>query len=124
MAAQIDLDRGREPAQVIILAARHEEGGLGQVVLRRDRLHRRIGDPTVQRADGGGVAAEDAVGESVDLIQWDPHRFLLDPPPVRRASGYAVRHERPPRVYLVPWSVAPTIPRRDSDTPLALCVGT
>src|SRR3546814_16836982 len=35
MAAQSDLDRGREPAQVVILAARHEEGGLGQVVLDR-----------------------------------------------------------------------------------------
>ena len=41
MAAQRDLDRRREPAQVVVgdaVGPRGQEGGLGDVVLGRDRL--------------------------------------------------------------------------------------
>jgi hypothetical protein len=51
VAAEIDLDNGREPAQRVVAAFAHEECRLGQIVLGRDRLHGRVGQPRVERAD-------------------------------------------------------------------------
>ena len=73
VAAEIDLDRGREPAQAVGVAFAPEEGRLRHVVLPCDRLHGRVGKPTGKRADPGRVAAEQMVGESVDLIERQFH---------------------------------------------------
>ena len=70
VAAQRDLDRRGEPAQFVIgLAAGggHDEGGLGEVVLGRDRLQRRIVEPRVERHHRRRIAGERAVGEGIDL---------------------------------------------------------
>ena len=70
MAAQRDLDRRGEPAQLIIgLVAfvGDEEGGFGEVVLGRDRLQCRIVQPFLERNHRGGIARERAVGKGVDL---------------------------------------------------------
>ena len=72
VAAQGDLDRRREPAQVELAVGRgDDERGLREVHLRRDRLHPRVGrrDAGVEQAHRGGVAAERRVGERVDVEQ-------------------------------------------------------
>ena len=74
VTAQLHLHRGREPAQQVALALRHKERGLGKVVLRRDRLHRRRREPLGERAHSRGIAAEQAAGESIDLVERDAHR--------------------------------------------------
>ena len=73
MAAQIDLDRRREPAQRIVGALAHEEGGFGEIILRRDRLHGGVGQPFGQRADRGGVAAKQFFGERINLVDRQAH---------------------------------------------------
>ncbi len=73
MAAEIDLDRGGEPAQGIALALADEESRLGEVVLGGDRLQRRIRQPFLERHDGRRIAGEDAIGEGVDLIDRQAH---------------------------------------------------
>ena len=75
MSAQIDLDGGGEPAQRVVATLAHEEGGLGEIVLRRDRLHRRVREPRFQRTDRGRIAAEQAVGERIDLIDRQARHF-------------------------------------------------
>src|SRR6516162_9685040 len=77
MAAELDLDGRRKPTQQVTIALRHEERGLGEVVLGGDRLHRRIGQPFPKRADRRRVAAKQAAGESIDLIEWDAHDEAL-----------------------------------------------
>jgi hypothetical protein len=72
--AQVDFDRRREPAQRVIAAVADEESRLGKVVLGGDRLHGRFRQPSLQRADRGRVAAEQAVGERIDLIDRQAHR--------------------------------------------------
>jgi len=66
VAAEIHLDRRREPAQPVLVPAFHDEGRLGQVVFGGDRLHRRPGQRLVEQDDGGGVAPEQLSGERVD----------------------------------------------------------
>src|SRR6516162_2713278 len=73
MPAQIDLDGRREPAQQIAVSLRHKECGLGEVVLSRDRLHRRPRQPFRQRAYRRRITAESAAGESIDLIERNAH---------------------------------------------------
>ena len=45
MAAQIDFSRRSKPAQFIVCAARHEKGGFGEIILRRNVLHGGIVQP-------------------------------------------------------------------------------
>ena len=52
MAAEIDLVHRREPAQVPSTAIRPGKGGLGEIVLVGDGLHRRLGQPIVEDEDG------------------------------------------------------------------------
>ena len=84
MPAEIDLDTGREPAQRILASLAHEEGGFREIVLRRDRLHGCVGQPGLERADGGRIAAEQFVGEGIDLIDRQAHGVLS---PSRRTSS-------------------------------------
>src|SRR5262249_23459956 len=67
MAAQIDLAGRGEPAQLVIPSRGDEEGGLRQVVLGRDRLHRLVREPGRKRAYPRRIAREEAIGEGVDL---------------------------------------------------------
>ncbi len=73
VAAQLDLGCRREPADAVVLAVRHEERRLGQVVLCRDRLHQAIGQPGLERADRRRVALERPLRKSIDLVDVDLH---------------------------------------------------
>ena len=85
MAAEVDLDVGREPAEAPALALGHHEGRLRKIVLGRDRLHRRLVQPGVEGADRGRIAAEHPVGECVDLKQSERH------PPASHANQARLR---------------------------------
>ena len=72
VAAEVDLDRRCEPAQVVVaVVPREEVGRLSQVVLRRDGLQDLVREPGLQRAHGRRVSGEDARGEGIDLIDRD-----------------------------------------------------
>src|SRR5689334_15183186 len=74
MAAQLDLARRREPAEVevhFVAPARDGEGSLAEIVLGRDRLHGRVVEPALERHHRGRIAGERAVGEGVDLEEGD-----------------------------------------------------
>jgi len=73
MAAQLDLDRRREPAQTKILSVGNQKGGLGEIILFGDGLQRRVRRKSVEQDDGGGIAGEAAVGESIDLKNGEIH---------------------------------------------------
>jgi hypothetical protein len=72
VAAQVDLDRGREPPQrPVAVGAGVREGGLREVELGRHALHPRVLGPGLEHADAGRVARERLLGERVD--DPDPH---------------------------------------------------
>ena len=73
MAAQIDLDLRREPAQPPECALGHQEGRLGEIVFERDRLQKRIRRPFLQQADGGRVSGERPVRKGVHLVERYSH---------------------------------------------------
>ena len=73
MAAEIDFDLRREPAQPPMGALRRKEGRLGQVVLFRDGLQQRIPGPLLQQADGGRIAGERPVRKGVHLVERYSH---------------------------------------------------
>jgi hypothetical protein len=77
MPGEIHLGHRSEPADFEIVPLRNEESSLGEIILRRNRLHRRIGNPAIQRADGGRVASENVVGKRVDLVKCNPHKKKL-----------------------------------------------
>jgi hypothetical protein len=68
MPAQIDLQRGREPAQVIPVGPLPEKGGFGEVHLARYVLHPAVVPRRGKHADGRRVAGEGFGGEGVDLV--------------------------------------------------------
>ena len=76
MAAEVDLDRRREPAQLVAVLFLVKEGGLRQVHLASHVLQpagiARLG----KDANGGGIARERAIGEGVNLNDRDRHRLL------------------------------------------------
>ncbi len=67
VAAEIDLDRRRHPAQVEVIAAFDHEGGLGEIVLGRDRLQLLVRQKFLEQANPSRVAGKHPVGESEDL---------------------------------------------------------
>ncbi|MNT11049.1 hypothetical protein D3C72_1459100 [compost metagenome] len=69
MPAQVHLDGGREPAQFVGIALADEIGRFGQVVFLGDALQRFVGQPGVQRYNGGRIAAERRGGEGVHLVE-------------------------------------------------------
>ncbi len=71
MAAEIDLVRWRESAQVETVGGRFEKRRLGEIVLGGDGLHHRVIEPVLERTDGGGIALEETLGEGVDVKQTD-----------------------------------------------------
>ena len=77
MTAQVHFHRGREPAQLAGVSARDHEGGLGQVVLRRNGLKGLVRQPFVHGNHGRRVAAEKAVGEGINLVDGVTHESSL-----------------------------------------------
>lgn len=65
VTAELDFATRCKPAQVIEVAHLHSKGRFGQVVLDRDFLHERIGQPPVHDADRSRIPGKDLVGESV-----------------------------------------------------------
>jgi len=53
-AGEIDFDGRREPAQIKVRSARHDESGFGKIVLGGDGLHHRIWQPLFQQATPAG----------------------------------------------------------------------
>ena len=68
MSAQIDLFEGGKPADAQTTFFIHEEGGLGEIILHRDLLHQRIGQPAFQWADCRWIAAKQVIAKGVELI--------------------------------------------------------
>ena len=80
VTAEIDLDRRREPAQVIIaVPAFHQIGGFRQIILEGNGLHDLIAEPTAQRTDCRWIALEGSGGEGIDLVHGNAlaHCFSL-----------------------------------------------
>ena len=67
MPAQVNLGDRREPTEPVAIAAWPGERRLGEVHLGGDLLHPAGRRLDVGEADGGRVAGEWFVGESVDL---------------------------------------------------------
>ena len=74
VATERHFRNGSEPAQAADtpLAGRVDERGFGQVHLRRDPRHGRIGQIVDLQTDGGRVAAERGIGERVHRVEWNP----------------------------------------------------
>ena len=73
MAAEGDLDRRREPAEVEAIGLPHEKRRLGEVHLAGDALHPACVARRGQEADRRRVARERRVGERIDLRDPEPH---------------------------------------------------
>ena len=75
MAAEVDLDLGRQPAKAGRVGREVDEGGLGVAHLGRDRRHPRLGRGRPEQADASGVPGERTVGERVDDVDRDAGRL-------------------------------------------------
>jgi len=69
VAAEVDLGLRGEPPELVLFAAADEEGGLGEVVFRGDRLEDIVRQEVVEGHDGGGVSFKDAACEGVHLVE-------------------------------------------------------
>src|SRR6267142_5655029 len=73
MTAEIDLDGGREPAEIVAVALGHQERRLGEIHLACDVQHPGGVGWFWEDADRGGVPSERFVGERVDLRDAQGH---------------------------------------------------
>ena len=55
VSAKIHFHRGRHPAQIEVFASRNDEGRLGQIVFRRDRLQRASSSHSSSRQTPAGL---------------------------------------------------------------------
>lgn len=78
MAAQRDLDNGREPAEVIAIAIGNQVGGFGEVHFHRDACHPCFFAGFGKNADGGRIAAKRLRREGIDLDDWEGHLSIID----------------------------------------------
>ena len=78
VAAEIDLDGRRKPADAVRFAVGMDESGFGEVVFGGDGLHQRIVERLLCDDDGGGVAAEEAVGKGIDVVDGELHNGFLE----------------------------------------------
>jgi hypothetical protein len=85
MAAQVYLHRGGEPAQVVAVVVRRQEGGFREIHLARHIAHPLLGGWRREHANGGGIAGEGAGGEGIDLDDSNGHETSVD-----RAGGRAM----------------------------------
>jgi hypothetical protein len=73
MATQVNLHRGREPAQVVALVARRQEGGFREIHLARHIAHPLLGGCFPQHANGRGIAGKGPGREGIDVNDSDRH---------------------------------------------------
>ena len=77
--AQIDFDSGREPAEIVSVALRHQKGSLGEIHLARDLEHpflvRRLG----KDANSRRITGKRAIRERIDLCDVEGHAPNLLP---------------------------------------------
>src|SRR6185312_11516045 len=93
VAAKIDFGVGCKPAQIVCArACLHEEGGLSQIIFRRDRLHARPMKPGLKGYYCRRMAAKDAVAERIYLPKFELHQR----PPCRKPSGKSRGKRRRP----------------------------
>ena len=74
VTAERYFDGGSEPAQAAdgVAGGLIDERGFGQIHLRRDPRHVRIGKIVDLQTDGGRVAAERGIGKRVHGVEWNP----------------------------------------------------
>ena len=78
MTAEIDLDTGREPAQIpVAVAPLRQEGRFGQVELCGQGLHPARITGGIQQTHRCRIAAERALREGVDHIELRGHGLPL-----------------------------------------------
>ncbi len=75
MAAQVDLNRWREPTELEIISLGPNESCLGQVHFGGDGLHPFGVALAIQQAHSSRIARKRLVGESVNLNQSNGHEF-------------------------------------------------
>src|SRR5690349_17065543 len=75
--AQIRFHGGSEPADMVAVARADVEGGLGEIVFPRDRLHGRFREPVIERANRSGISAENSAGKRVNLVDGEFHPLTL-----------------------------------------------
>src|SRR5882762_5451013 len=73
VAAEIDFDRWREPAEIVAVASRNQERGFGETHFARDVEHPGRFGGLGENANAGGIAGEGFVGERVDLCDAEAH---------------------------------------------------
>src|SRR6267154_3074705 len=75
VAAEIDFDRWREPAEIVAVALLHQKCGLGETHLARDVQHPGRFRGFGENANARGIAGEGFVGERVDLGDAEAHAY-------------------------------------------------
>lgn len=76
VSAEIHLDAGSEPTDVKSTVFPNIKRGFSKVILGGDGLHRRVGEPLVERANGGGVASKKLAAESIYLVDGNVHSLI------------------------------------------------
>lgn len=76
VSAQLDLALRREPADRAGVSLANEKRGLRQTVLGGDRPLQILGKPFIERNDARRIAAEQTVGEGVDMVIVQAHGKL------------------------------------------------
>ena len=95
---------------------RENKRGFGQIHLHGDGLHLRIGEAVGGQKDGQLIAAEDAIGEDVDLDERVAARHALQGSRAARGPDYRSRREKiyvaePSRIsgYSAPHTTRPSV---------------
>jgi hypothetical protein len=73
MAAELDFDRWREPAQTVVLSLGMEKSGLGQIHLPGHELHPAGLGRRREQTHGRRVAGKRLLGKSVNMDDADAH---------------------------------------------------
>src|SRR5437867_7372088 len=73
VAAEIDFDCRREPAEIVAVLAGNQECCLGEIHLARDVQHPGRVSGFGQNTNGGGVSREGAIGECIYLRDSECH---------------------------------------------------
>jgi hypothetical protein len=79
MPAKRHLGGRREPAQIKLsgIAARHEEGRIGDIHFGGDILHPRLWSRSFEKTYTRGISFEGFPGESIDLENRQFHNLIL-----------------------------------------------
>ena len=77
MAAEVDFDLGREPAEAKAVPGRDQESSLREVHLPRHLLHPLIIPGPVEEVDGGRGSSEGLGGKGVYVIDIEGHADFI-----------------------------------------------